>query len=516
MAAIMKKACKRGFPCAVCGKEDHCYTADYGNGQVWYCSTYKDIPVTNNGYTYLFKGLTPSLYARYVEEETANIQKQKWIKEQEINNPNWVKTKRNNKKAEKISVEEVVTKQIILDEVSPLSNERLNEIYSYMLSLLKLEDAHKRALLCEWNSGIDKTLGDRILKTWPIKSLPIPDRLREKGYESDNIKRSELLKKLTERFRSLRGVPGFYKETVKKADKNGKMRTYTTWKMVALSGIVFPEYDSKGNIYRLRIGDSHVTIREYAKNAKGEYLYKTVNGIKKHEYSSVIRFNYQSGEWEKSALSKDGKEDKWEVIYSPLKNIRKVTLSDKGYPITDGKSEGKYKNFSSRSEASKEELTTDENGKKVKKIYTFNRYEDGTQSGSNLSLYKKEGDDYKFLYVTEGEKKAMVINMLLNCPAISLPGVQTFNLLFKKEYLKDKSVIDFLLSKGLKGIIICYDADKATNPLVSSSEESLIISCLKENIRTFVGEWDLSEGKGVDDILIKGIKIKYSERSLSV
>ena len=110
----------------------------------------------------------------------------------------------------------------------------------------------------------------------------------------------------------------------------------------------------------------------------------------------------------------------------------------------------------------------------------------------------------------------MVINMLLNCPAISLPGVQTFNLLFKKEYLKDKSVIDFLLSKGLKGIIICYDADKATNPLVSSSEESLIISCLKENIRTFVGEWDLSDGKGVDDILIKGIKIKYSERSLSV
>ncbi len=177
--------------------------------------------------------------------------------------------------------------------------------------------------------------------------------------------------------------PGFYLETVKWKDKiTGEPKEFTHWQMVNLSGIVYPCYDPDGNIYRLRIGDEHPRIYEYAKEPDGSYIteQKTVclttpdgtevfKTITSHVHSAEIFWNPKTDEWFKKCISTG----EVETIYSNQKGIYKVKISDKGYPVIDGKVDGKYKNFSSY--YAKEVEQGD-------KRLLYNGYNSGCQSGS--------------------------------------------------------------------------------------------------------------------------------------
>ena len=223
-------------------------------------------------------------------------------------------------------------------------------------------------------------------------------------------------------------------------------------KINSRSGIIFPQYDVEENLYRLRV---------------------------KLDFEDLI-------------VEKEG--DKFiadnGLFVEPLKGL---------YTIVDGKKEfiksgGKYRNFSSFRE--------DEEA--LKNGFVKNIYEGGCQANNSYSLYCKKDDDFYCLYITEGEKKGIIGNELLKAPFITLPGVNSFALILNKK------VLDFLRQKGTKIIIIAYDADKATNAAVYNAEKRVVEALQKEGFMVALAEWDPILGKGLDDILVKGFRPKFS------
>lgn len=516
------KPATRQEPCVICGKTDHCWSAYHSKGGwLHYCAgAGGDSAVFGrDGRKYLLKnnrafpgGMSGGYYV-YEAEEQQQQNLAEYIAERKASNPNYKYYGANQSVTQApVPVEE--KERIHVDHVNPLPNKKLHEIYSYLLQLLVLEDHHRDALLKEWNAGlVDPALGNRLLENWPVRSLPMNDQARKAcGVKLKNMTRRQIIRELVERFGSLKGVPGFFYETIRWTDKHtGEERVSSHWQMAGTSGIVYPCYDTDGYIYRIRIGDEHPVLCEYARDAGGNYLYKDhtkrvlqSNGKwglvveKRHVISADYRWDYRTGEWyREDRLTKERT-----LVYSLQKNVI-CKMSAKGYPIIDGKVDGKYKNFSSY-----KEREVEQDGK----VYIYNTYPEGCQSESPLTLYTKPGDDMRFVYVTEGEKKAMVINAFLNCPVVSLPGVNTFRKLFENEYQKDKSVMQWLVEMGLEAVIIVYDADKTTNDAVLNAEKGALEKCREYGLLTFVAEWDARYGKGSDDILIAGKKFEFYER----
>lgn len=482
--------CTKREPCIICGRTDHCYYGDHGqDGLIHYCSHERAAEVYVGAEKYILKRVTQGNYGAYESATQMEQNKRRWMEEQRMTNPNWIdygSKKRTSKPQNPVEVPERKGWRVI-DEIEPLKNSQLHQIYSYLLDMLVLEPNHKKALLDEWNAGIDPNLGEKILTRWTVKSLPMTDAARHNSRQTlANPTRRELIDQLVKRFHSLRGVPGFY------MGKDGR------WEMSALSGIVYPVYDSKGNIYRLRIGDEHPRIDKYAKDDAGNYIYEYKNGKKSHVINGTYSFDFRTGEW--FYLSDTIKETVW----SKQKDIYMVKIGPKGYPEgIEGKIDGKYKNFSSRSDRKKETAT---------EYIVYNHYSEGTRSGSQISLYSRAGDDFRFVYVTEGEKKAMVLNEILRCPVVALPGVQTYSKLFEEENQSDKSMVQFLIEKGMQYMVIVYDADKRVNETVLASESNAIQMCKENGVSTLIGEWNPAFGKGADDMLIQGNRFQYIEK----
>lgn len=492
------KPASKNEPCVICGKTDHCYRSYWGDdGVLHHCAKGGASTLFGrDGQEYYFKRESAG-YFLYESVEQREDHRRKFIEEQKRLNPNFhYKEKKGGYVPSRKPL--VEKERVEMESVKPLSNDRLHEVYSYLLSKLKLEESHKRALLSEWGKcAVHPELGEELLKRWPIRSLPMNDRARRaSGAVLANMSRRELIDALTAKFGSLEGVPGFYLESF--ADKNG--RQISRWQMVGLSGIVYPCYDSDGHIYRIRIGDEHPALREYERDENGCIVYKDhitriydTNGVpvEKKEKKPVYRYDYtwdfKTGEWKR----KDLNSGEISICYSPQNRIYGISLTDKGYPKVTGKVEGKYKNFSSYYRKEKEQ-----DGR----IIIYNGYNRGCLSGSPISLYTKEGDDYHFLYVTEGEKKGMVINACLNCPVVSLPGVHTSGKMFEQSEGSHlhMSLIDHLRKKGLTAIVVVYDADKAVNDSVLAAEKNVINQCKEHGILVFSANWNPMFGKGAD------------------
>lgn len=513
------KPATKSEPCVICKKTDHCYRSFWGkDGYLVHCAKggYNNVLGTD-GKEYYFKRESAG-YFIYESVEQREQHKQEYIEEQKRINPNFRYYERKNHKPHMVTAPTPEKPRVEVDHIEPLPNERLHQIYSYLLSLLVLEDNHKKALLDEWNSGaVRPQLGEELLQRWPVKSLPMNDRARKAcGIRLKNQTRKQIIDAMIKKFGSLEGVPGFFLETFHYTDyKTGEQKDDTHWQMVGLSGIVYPCYDMNGYIYRIRIGDEHLTIKEYAKDGTGAIIYKdevvrvynddgtySEKTEKKPTYCADYRWDFKTGEW----IRKDRNTGAETIVYSLQKGIKRVALSDKGYPIVDGKTEGKYKNFSSYYR--KEEELED-------KILVYNGYASGCQSNSPVSLYMKKGDDIRYVYITEGEKKAMVINACLNCPVISLPGVHTSGKIFEQngegKASLQMSLMAYLLNLGMKAIIVVYDADKTTNDAVLAAEQTVIQQCKDRGILVFSANWNPMFGKGADDILIAGKTFEFHQ-----
>ena len=421
----------------------------------------------HDGKTYIFLHTTPSGYNAYVEEEDNNARIQAWREEQRRLYPDKYKDWKNkpafSKKEAAVSVSFAKVREDIKEEpLVPLASpERLNEVYGKFLDLLVLESEDEQSLRKEWKSN-----ANTILSLYPIKTIPMPDSSRiNGGYNLQNKMRKQIMASLISAVGAPIGVPGFY-----------QWKEGSDWTFSNLSGIAFPVYDSEGRIVRLRIRDAFPLIKGRCMDADG-------------------LFSFYKGEW---YFQLDGKNDRV-IVESPKQNIHKCEMNGLQ---PKGKVEGKYKNFSSFSPF------VEDNVQK-------NKYHNGCQSGSHISLYCAPGTNYDAVFVTEGEKKGMFGNLMSGFAFITVPGVNTFSKVFEPEEGMDTSMFDAIRSRGCKLLIIAYDADKIKNKGVLAAEGNLVKKALETGIQVLIADWNIGYGKGIDDLYANGCKPKFIPICLS-
>jgi len=454
------KHCTFNNPCKICGKPDWCNEVTFPNGNVLsYCQRVKgnkgDI-ISANGRNYRCSKVTDAGFTVWqpLEEYEAYIET--------------LKGSNRDRKSQKIipASEYEQVKNLPIEGVAEiLPPEKLDFFYKSLLNLLVLEKKHEQKLRSEW----DKSPGmfEKIVNTIPIKSLPPEDRIRFSSKERlSNMSRKKIVEQLIEKCGEPKGVPGFYQR------KDGK------WTFSQLCGIVFPVFDTKGRIIRIRINVDYPIVKGELNGISGRFVYGINNDV---------------AGW--SFISDSSREP--ELVWQYGSQLNRITLSEKGYP--KGKISGKYMNFAS----CKLVNATDDAGQVIAKV---NKYTNGCESGSFCSVYTKEGDDPTWVYVTEGEKKAEVANQFLNVPVISVPGVNSVFKLFENEPGSSRSMMDALMDKGCRGVVLVFDADKLVNKAVLDNEQKAVEMFKKRNIYIALGEWNPAWGKGLDDVMLTGVK----------
>lgn len=168
------------------------------------------------------------------------------------------------------------------------------------------------------------------------------------------------------------------------------------------------------------------------------------------------------------------------------------------HPKPDG---GKYRNFSSF----KEDKEAAEQG------FLMNKLPKGSRAGNNIGFYMNPSfDDMHLAYITEGEKKGIYGESILKNPFISIPGISSYAKLFEGK--KGMRPVDTLKSRGIHILVIAYDADKKNNPMVWESQEKTVEKLKKEGFTVGVANWNIEEGKGIDDLLKNGGRPLYDLR----
>lgn len=127
----------------------------------------------------------------------------------------------------------------------------------------------------------------------------------------------------------------------------------------------------------------------------------------------------------------------------------------------------------------------------------------GSACNNIYSIFKPEGNP-GVCFITEGEKKGIVIAEKRGALAISLQGVSSYAVLFEKDS-EGKTALDYLKEYGIKIIVVCYDADKVMNKYVLQSEEGTIERLKKSDFKIGVADWNPNVAKGIDDLINKGL-----------
>ncbi len=455
--------------CPICGKPDYCLIIDGHNGPLFYCKRVRDPKVLSGGFTYLKVRETTEcgVYEEETQYETARAE---FIERMKAENPNYKGSSSKgfrskpspDKKETPVKSTYIDRSDYKQDYLLPTEDpDRLDRVYRTFLNCLILEEGHEKVLKDEWGDE----LFARITANNPIKSCPLPDKER---YQYGAFYRSPWRKKIEEQmFQSLEekdilGVPFFYRLG------NGNISFFK------LSGILFPVYNNRHQIIRIRVRDDFPSAKGVFSGEEGYFFFRNDGW-------------YFKGASEQPIL-----------VYQPKTKTYKVKLDKNGIPLSDGgvksKVNGKYKNCTSFKEM------YDDNQKRV-----YNLYQDGCQSGSYPSLYYKDGDDFSTVFFTEGEKKAMVANELLNAPCVSFPGVGTFNTAFTARCDKE-SIIDFCQRQGMTRAVLAYDSDKESNAAVLRAEKNAVKAFIDRGIQISLGEWNAAFGKGLDDILLAHIR----------
>lgn len=339
-----------------------------------------------------------------------------------------------------------------IDPVEQLPDHLLDKYYRAMLRHLTLEDLHRDYLHKEgWS--------DEMIAKYGIVSFPEKDFSRFTYRKHTRLKNpyrkrlaKETLASLGNPADGLKGLPGAF--------RNGD-----DWTFSGQSGIIFPQPNHKHQIHGLRVRLDYTDVPyEIKSDAKGDYFME------------------------------DG--EKWYL--QPMKGAFRILPDGTHSFRNDGMFKGKYRNMSS--------FFADENEAQKNRI--VNTYKDGVESGNKLSFYfDSSRDDMYIAYITEGEKKGAFANYMLRAPFIALPGVNSWFLLFEGEI--GERPVDTLKRSGCSVIVVAFDADKNFNETVMAKEALTVEALRKEGFILGVANWDISLGKGIDDLLAAGYKPTY-------
>lgn len=458
-----KEAVSRSHPCEICGRTDGDFRLITDDGYILHwCFRSDEEKVAFGGSSYVRTGhkqTSIALYSIYMEEgqyeAQRKAQKEQWMREHGIQKTKyrrddeawWAQYGVGTSKASSDN-NTVIPKRVVYEHAEDklADAERLNQVYKTFLSLLRLEAKHKVKLAKEWGEATS----DMTLK-WNIKSIPPVDYHRMKSAEKFfNFSRKRIMNELIAEVGEPKYVPGFY--------QTGK----GSWTFSPTSGIAYPIKDPHDRIIRIRICDDYPDYDGVWEGNKGTFHHQWEEGNHKWTF-----------------IGKDTKES--------------IILPEGVSP--NGKAKNKYKNFSSYSERRNDETKRIENSLKF-----------GAKAPARAGLFYSEGDSFTTVNATEGEKKSIVANRIMHRPTIALPGVGTWSVLFTPDNdLGGKSFFDILVEKGMKKLVVMYDADKNENERVLRAEQDFIENLKKRSVTVCVGEWNEVWGKGLDDILIQGV-----------
>lgn len=395
--------------CPICGKADWCRFLPAGEeipgARLVNCkrdTRYQDQVSSIDGRTYVFIKICKDQSGLYIDEETQKKERELWRQR------HGYKKDTGDLKEKKqdvfLPVKELQREERIEGMCSPLPDNELDEIYRSFLSLLQLNTAHKNYLLGEnWT--------EELIEKSMVRTLPSAGGFHTVKTEAGALalqSRRAVTDELVKRFGELKGVPGFY-------EKDGN------WTFAGKQGLLFPLYNRRGEIYRLRIRVDYPDVDE------------------------------------------------------------------------NGKARNKYHNFSSYREEKKKDGTL------------YNYYWNGTQANSQIGFYNLFTRDPYVVYITEGEKKALVANYILGQPVLCVPGVNSFGKLFEPD-ATGESIIEYATRQGARIYVIAYDADKTVNAKVLQCESSLVKRLKELGVQVALGSWNIGFGKGLDDILGIGIR----------
>lgn len=328
----------------------------------------------------------------------------------------------------------------VLDYVEPLPHEQLDDIYRCILNELPLYKHHAQYLLKEGWS-IDLINKHHICSFPAARINKLPNSLK---YVPS---REKLAKRVMTKCgrKNLTGVPGAF------INEKGN------WTFACQSGIFLPVYDENGLIYRLRIRLDYLDLPVNLQEDQEGYFY-----MDQEERVFVT----MSGPYKIS----DGK---------------RVAIQFKNY-------EGKYRNFSSYA-IDKEAY---ENG------FISNVMNKGCEAGNQILYAMNHDDDQKIFWIIEGEKKALFCNQILHQPFLGKAGVNDFLRLAKSD--DGDSALDIMRKLGATTAILADDADRYSNNNVMRCMKGLADLLKNSGFNVFIADWNVDDGKGLDDLLASG------------
>jgi len=131
---------------------------------------------------------------------------------------------------------------------------------------------------------------------------------------------------------------------------------------------------------------------------------------------------------------------------------------------------------------------------------------EGASSGAPVHYAKPDlAKGTRRAIITEGALKADICSEHLSCCVIGLPGVSSFPSNFG---LTLKADMPFLYE-----VAIAFDTDWRDKPEVKNALERLHSLLIAVGLKVPVWEWDIKEGKGFDDYLIKQKRGRHDSRS---
>lgn len=465
----MKHNVTKTSRCPICGKPDMCFwdDRDMASAPFYICGRIDRDTVTGAGGR-MFRKFSESrngvnTYTTYLDMAEEEAFRKKWCEE---NGKTY--RPRNGSALDISSVTTYSEEKWEYDSViEPLPNELMGKILKEWLSCFVLSEHHKEKLNAEW--GVRPDISRQIFSTWTIKSLPPEDDwLRSpfwKNFYNGPTRKTlvaSLLKIcLKHGLDSPKGIPGLYFE-------KGE------WKINARSGILFPVYDKDDNIIRLRLGNDFPSVTGLLEGVDGEYRFFRDSWYfyrdgKPRDEKPVLAWRYGKG---------------GVISFAP---------SDKKL-LPDGKVSGKYVNVSSFQER-----------RDFDRHVIVNQYHLGCRSGAHVSMYVPKEIKSSVVWITEGEKKSMVISAFYGAVVLCLPGVNTFSKLQSEGFLQK------LREMGLSRIVVAFDADKESNDMVMKAQNGLVRLLLDEAFTVYITDWRKAFGKGLDDSLLAGIRPTINE-----
>ena len=131
----------------------------------------------------------------------------------------------------------------------------------------------------------------------------------------------------------------------------------------------------------------------------------------------------------------------------------------------------------------------------------------GAKNNVQYSIYLPDGKFTPVMYLTEGEKKGIVIAAKRNTTAMCIQGVNCYGVLFKKDET-GTTLLDKLIARGVKMFVVAYDSDACVNEQVLHHQQGLVEKLKENNIPVAVASWNYNVAKGIDDLIMLGLNPK--------